>query len=447
MKKIITSAGLIALTAAGTRAAAVAGVAGSDKPWDVSLTVRGFYDDNYSLSPGGPTKRDTFGIQVKPSVGVSFNADQTTFGARYTYDARYYADRKVNSMDSTHEFNVWLMHQFSERYSADVANTFTLTDMPQLIDPTTPTTTTRSNGNNMHNDGNLNFHARLTQTLELVLGYRNEFYDYDNHGAVPVYFLGLIPVGITSGPLAPPFTGPTYSGLLDRIEHYISSELHWQFQPATAAVLGYQFEWADYTGNEPIGIFPTTTFPFSTFVYSKNLSSYSHFVYAGFNHSFRRDLTGTLRVGVQAIDYYNAPGGNSTDLSPYVDLSMRYAYRSGSYAEVGFRHNRNATDGFSTSATSITTDQETSAVYGSLTHAFTPKIIGNLSGSYQHSTFNGGSNDGLSDDIFVFGTSLEYHFNRHLSMDVGYNYDKVDSKLGGRGYSRNQVFLGMTATY
>ena len=435
MKKIIASAGLIALGAAGTKAAALAGAAGGDKPWDVSLTVRGFYDDNYSLSPNGPTKRDTFGVEVKPSVGIAFNAEQTTFGARYTYDMRYYADRKQNKIDSAHDFNVWLMHQFSERYSVDVADTFTIAQEPQLIDPTF-SSVSRSNGNNIHNDGNINFHARLTQALELILGYRNEFYDYDDHGAVGTTFFG-IPVGISPR--------PTFSGLLDRIEHYITADIQWQFRPATAAVFGYQFEWADYTGNEPIGIF-APTFP-GKFVFSKNRDSYSHFVYAGLNHSFRRDLTGTLRAGVQVTEFYDAPGGNTSVVSPYVDMSMRYTYRSGSYAELGFKHIRNATDAFSASASSITTDQETSAVYGALTHAFTPKFIGNLTGQYQHATFNGGANDGQSDNIYLFGASLEYHFNRHLSTEVGYNYDRVDSNIGGRGYSRNQVFLGMTASY
>jgi uncharacterized protein (PEP-CTERM system associated) len=63
------------------------------------------------------------------------------------------------------------------------------------------------------------------------------------------------------------------------------------------------------------------------------------------------------------------------------------------------------------------------------------------------STYNGGSLNNQTDDIIMVGVSLEYHFNRHLSAEVGYNYDRVSSNISGRDYDRNRFFLGMTASY
>ena len=51
MKKIIASAGLVAVSAAGLQAAAP-GLSPMEaaKPWSISATLRGFYDDNYTAA-------------------------------------------------------------------------------------------------------------------------------------------------------------------------------------------------------------------------------------------------------------------------------------------------------------------------------------------------------------------------------------------------------------
>ncbi len=419
MKKFIASAGLVALGASATQAASPFGGSGGEKPWDVSVTVRGFYDDNYYLASQSTNRQSSFGLEVRPSVGIHLTGEQTTFGAHYTYSMRYYDDRKQNTADHSHEFNTWLMHTFSERYSVDMVDTLTIAQEPTLLD-TTGAIVVRSNGNNLRNDGAIRFHAQLTRLLEVVLGYRNVLVDYENKGGN--------------------FIAPSYTGLLDRLEHTANIDLRWQFRPETVGIFGYQYGFNDYTGKESIGLFGFTP------IFSNSRNSRSHYVYAGVEHNFLRNLTGSARAGAQFISYYNTPTGDSA-VSPYADLNLRYTYRVGSFVELGFQHQRNATDAFSTSATSITTDQESSSIYANITHAFTPKLIGNLNTRYQMATFTGGGFNNQTDDILLLGVSLEYHFNRHLSAEIGYNYDKVTSNVPGRDYDRNRVFLGMTASY
>jgi uncharacterized protein (PEP-CTERM system associated) len=76
-----------------------------------------------------------------------------------------------------------------------------------------------------------------------------------------------------------------------------------------------------------------------------------------------------------------------------------------------------------------------------------PNLTASLTGQYQHSAFHGGSLNSLADDIYLVGLNLTYQFNRFLSSEVGYNYDKLHSDVAGRAYDRNRVYIGVTGSY
>src|SRR5438309_10735232 len=103
MKKLIATASLAALGAASVQAAAPASIP-SDKPWSLSASLRGFYDDNYSTLPNGPAKKDSFGFQLSPTAAVGVSNDQTSFGARFSYTLTYYEARDKNSTDQSYVF-------------------------------------------------------------------------------------------------------------------------------------------------------------------------------------------------------------------------------------------------------------------------------------------------------------------------------------------------------
>src|ERR1043165_591304 len=171
MKRIIASTGLLALGIAGTQAASVAVTAPMDKPWSLSARLRGFYDDNISLS--SDNEKSSFGLEASPSVGVNLHGEQTTFGANYTYTLRYFFDRADECVDHSHQFNTWLMHAFSQRYSIDMHDSLVYSQEPNLTIPLGGTL--RNSGNTLINDGQVNFHAQVTRLLEIVVGYRNAF--------------------------------------------------------------------------------------------------------------------------------------------------------------------------------------------------------------------------------------------------------------------------------
>jgi hypothetical protein len=430
MKNVMASAGLLALGAVGVQSAHAQLMAGAEKPWSVSGTLRGFYDDNYNTAPDGPERRSSLGFELRPSVAVNLPLDQTTLNASYIYSMRYYDDRPKNKADHSHDFEVLLVHNFSERYSLDVSDSFVIAQEPSLIDPVN-SLPIRSNGNNIRNDGAINFHATITPLLGIVLGYDNTLYDYDQ-----------------SGP-------GSFAAELNRMEHLVILDTRWQIFKQTTGVVGYRFGAVDHTSNDSLNPNPLNLNPDPNFVSPSIRNNRSHAVYVGADHSFRRDLSGSVRVGVQYTDYYN-DSASGTSLSPYVDLSLNYTYMDGGTLTLGFHDAHNQTDqtGFipggppiSTTGAGAVQDQESQVLYGTVVQKITPKLTGTLTGQFQNSTYVKGVLDGKADQFFLLGLNLTYQFTHYLSGEVGYNYDDLESDIPGRGYDRNRVYVGITGSY
>jgi hypothetical protein len=49
--------------------------------------------------------------------------------------------------------------------------------------------------------------------------------------------------------------------------------------------------------------------------------------------------------------------------------------------------------------------------------------------------------------FYNLGLNLAYTISTHFSADIGYNFDYLQSGVAGRDYTRNRVYLGITATY
>src|SRR5687767_8237835 len=105
MKRIVASVGLVAVGATGLHAASYApGLTREEtsKPWSVSASLRGFYDDNYITAPSG-FEEESFGFEISPTVAINLPMDRTYIGASYTYSLKFYADRDDDPTDHQHE--------------------------------------------------------------------------------------------------------------------------------------------------------------------------------------------------------------------------------------------------------------------------------------------------------------------------------------------------------
>jgi hypothetical protein len=429
MKKFFVSVGLIAAGTASLQATyAPEWSSTSASMWSVSSTLRGFYDDNYNTSSSGSNK-GSFGFEVSPQISLNVPLQQTELGLRYAYGLYYYQEREnlnQNPIDQTHQLDLWVDHAFSERWQARVQDSFVVGQEPELLDPNT-SVTTRTDGNNISNVGSVGVNTIWTRLLSTAFNYQNSIFDYQNSGA------NVSNISTDGASLA---------GEMNRIDQSVSLDFQWRVAPDTMAFIGGAFEWVNYTGDEPIAIYGPTVY------YSDNRNSRSYFGYVGVQQSVLANLNFTGKVGVQNTDNYNDPSG-ATSWNPYADLSLIYTYLPGCYAQVGFTQTENATDQISVDPNngSIAMYTESSTTYASINHKLTPKLLGTIIGRWQHSVYSQGLYNNQADDYYSLGLNLSYSITPHFSADAGYNLDKDVSEIPGNGYTRNRVYLGVSAAY
>jgi len=437
MKKIVASVGLVAVGASGLQADLLPALTTeSGKPWTTSATLRGFYDDNVStignndpLPPG--QHRDSYGFEVTPSLEFIFPMDQTTLSFGYVYSLKYYDNKPLNSSGhdiSSHDFHAALTHAFSERYSVSVKDSFVIGQEPDFLRAgNTYTTFERVSGNNLRNYGTVDFSAQLTPEFGVDLGYANTFVSYaDNASPTP------------DGT----FTQYSNSGLLDMLDHRINLDGRYLLQPQTTGVIGFQFRETDYTGHQPIGVYDN-----GNYVMSGDRNARSYYGYVGLDHSFRPDLTGSIRAGGRYTDYYNDPV-NQNQGSPYFMNSLKYTYLPESFIQIGgsYDYSPSAVGPAPNQSGEINTSAQSGTIFASVNHRITPKLYGSILGQFQNTTYYGGLYDNKTAKFYLVGLNLQYRFTPNFSAEAGYNYDDLNSEVQSN-YDRNRVYIGITGSY
>ena len=434
MKHVLNSAGLLALGVISLHAYDPQLTRQqTGRPWSISATVRGFYDDNVFTAPENSFARqfgrtvvvhptESFGFEVSPAVRLNLPMEQTFISLGYIYSFRWYEERDPRNYDQSHEFNGKLRHQFSPRHDLGIDDSFVYTSEPTAVDRSgIVTAPLKSEGNVLHNRGSIDHNMGLSPQFAVSLGYVNNWYDYEQENT---------PGGFGSR-----------SALLDRLEHLFRVDARYQFSPTIVGLVGYNFGLNTYTADEVI----SPARPGRPALKSDDRDSYLHRIYVGGDYDMTAKLRASLRVGGEFTDYHNS---GESSVNPYADASVVYVYLPGSSVEVGIRHTRNATDIVAPDGRgNPTLDAETTVLYGQVSHRITRSFTGSLLGQFQTSEFNDGANDSRSEDLFLVGLNFDYRFNPHLAAELGYNFDILSSDVPGRGYDRNRVYIGLRASY
>lgn len=421
------------------------------KPWSLSASLRGFYDDNYLTQPStfptgnppgtGPAYAhplSSYGIEVSPSAAFNHSTEDTLISLSYLYDLKYYFEHDYT--EQAHQANLRFEHTFSEKYRLSVADSFVVAQEPTLIDPAIVSTPLLATGNNIHNTGTVGFNAELSKDFSLHLGYENNLYAYRQVGGDETT------IGPAGTAIPAPYTYASRSASLDRMEQLGSLDLRWKIVPDTTGLIGYQYGHTDYTSPEYI-IYPGTEPSAPAGFRADSRNSDQHFGYLGVDHSFTPDFTGSFRGGAEYLDYYNIP---TSRVSPYIDASLTDQYLPKCSAQVGVKHIHSATDVVGQLGTGTPVlDSDTTAAYMTVNHALTDRFILSALGQAQFSTFDGGGPgfDGKGEGFFVAGINATYEVNKFFSTEAGYNYSKLNSDLPDRSYTRNFIYIGVRATY
>ena len=432
MKKFFISVGLVAAGTASLQAAYAPGLNSMEttKFWSVAGTLRGFYDDNYNTSPNG-SKQGSWGYEVSPSVSINVPMQQTEFDLKYTYGLYYYQGIRDNNVhndpyEHTHQVDLWLDHAFSERWQGTVHDTFVVAQEPALLNPGggAQSTFQRVNGNNTVNDANVSLTTDWTRLFSTVLSYDNGYYDYQQNGGT--------------------VTNPSQNGLLTRLEQTVSLQPQWIVSPETTILGGVSYQWVNYLGSEPIATGPNNVVEYSS---ARNNQSYIPCI--GFQHSFLANLTVSTKIGAQITEFSNTSASKNYT-TPWVNSTASYTYAEGSYVQLGVQHMQNATSIVTANSNGqITQNQQSTVVTASVNQEITAKLLGSIVGAAQFSQFNQGAYNNDTEQYYSLGLNLTYNFNQHLSAEVGYNLDVLQSSnVSAVGpYSRNRVYLGLTAAY
>src|ERR1041385_6605581 len=166
MKKFFVSASLIAAGTVGLQAvnAPDLGPMQQTKPWDISASLRGFYDDNYTTGSSG-FGHGSGGFEFSPWFDFNMPFQQTEIGFRYIYGLYYFYDRDQNGQDpfdQTHQVDLWIDHAFTERWHGRFEDSLVVGQEPELLDPLR-STVARVEGNNIANTGTFSVNTDLTR--------------------------------------------------------------------------------------------------------------------------------------------------------------------------------------------------------------------------------------------------------------------------------------------
>ena len=131
MKRLIASAGLLALGASSLHAQYAPGLSTLERTkfWSVSAALRGFYDDNYLTLPGN-LGQSSYGIDFSPSASINHSSENTLISGSYVYDLKHYDADGHN--DQTHQLNGRFDHAFSERYKLQLDESFVWARNPKF---------------------------------------------------------------------------------------------------------------------------------------------------------------------------------------------------------------------------------------------------------------------------------------------------------------------------
>ena len=378
-------------------------------PFKVSVTVRGGYDDNVNLEAFDEDES----LFTNAALGVTyeFGNARTQMSLNAGAGATYYFDRDGDDGSGEDfddfDYNAYLgfniTHRATPRLTLTAAVFATYQSQPDFA------TLNRNNFTISRNSRDFFFSSNRFSVAYMWA---------PRFSTATSYSLGIVN-----------YDDSFISFFEDRFEHTIGNEFRFLIMPTTTIVGEYRFGIVDYTDFDA-------------------RSSTSHFLLAGFDHSFNPRFNMSARAGLEfrsfdGDDLIDDLDDDDSRTHPYAEATVNYA--------VGQRTSVSFFNRYSLEQPDVA-DAFTRSTYRTslfVRHNITPRIVAGLNFAYQHDQYDGNILiDDFSEDAFDIALSVRYAINRNLALDVGYQHTQVmsDESLF-REFARNRFYGGVTFSF
>ncbi|MGZ8899666.1 MAG: outer membrane beta-barrel protein [Limisphaerales bacterium] len=380
-------------------------------PFQVSVSVRGGYDDNVNLTQFNP--QESFFTNASIGVTYDFGSPRTRISLNSGAGFTYYFDRDDEFTGENDDFDVNAFIGFAITHKATprltLAANLYATYMSQPDFQT-------------FNNNNFTF-SRQSQDFFFTLNKFSVGYAWTpRFSTVSSYTLGYTN-----------YDDEIVSQFQDRFEHTIGNEFRFLVWPTTTLVAEYRFGIVDYTE-------------------MNNRNSTSHYLLGGFDHSFSPRFNISTRAGVEFRsydeDFDNNPfifdNNNDNDqTSPYAELTLNYALAQNTQVSWSNRYSIEESD------VPEIQSRQTYRTALSIRHSFTSRISAGLNFAYQNDDYDGNFiTPGFNEDSFDISLSVRYAITRNWAFDAGYHHTEVISNEAlFREYSRNRYYAGFAFTF
>jgi opacity protein-like surface antigen len=363
----------------------------SDEPLNWSVTTRTGYDVlDYTLSIPGYDSFESYYIQG--GVGVTFTeADPTTPWSlavdagtvHYLDDIPRYDDTFYNARVA---FNI--AHQFSQRLK--ISNNFFLTyeAQPNLA---MGGSTSLFNGQYLYGFNNFNMSYAWSQRFSTTTSYTVDGIRYEDEFV---------------------------SDAEDRLTHLVAQQFSYALTKRTSLIAEYRYRTTKFANAE-----------------GKDFQS--HFALAGVDHAWSQRFTGSFRAGAE---FFRSERSNST--APYAELALNYALAKQTQARwfgaVGY-------DGAELSSYQSRYSLRTGL---NVNHQINKRVGLHAGVQYAFSDFDGGSIvPDVTEHSLLMSAGVSYNLTENVALDAAYSYSILSSDDEAREFQRNNISLGVTASF
>ncbi len=383
------SSGTGGAAAAGEGAAALGLGNFSRFPFRVTVSLQTGYDDNVFTS-GFVSRGSAF---TNGSLGLTYNfgSQRTEIEVRTGGGITYYWDRPEQPGPDYNAFlGLTLKHKFTARLTLDVTSYTTYQTEPDF---SLNLGINRRSGSYFVTSDHFKLTYLFTPRFSTATSYSINLLEYQSNS--------------------------TAGAFQNRVDNIVGNEFRYLVLPTTTLVGEYRIGFTSYLDTDA--------------------KATTHFLLAGFDHTFNPRLNATLRGGVEFRQFDQSTGGSQSGdrTSPHIETTVTYAL--GSRSNISWTNSYGIQEGDSSSSGGRTTFHTgLIAKYG-----VTPRITAQLALFYQHSGRDTQGGDTSAQDAIDAALSARYALTRYLGVQVGYNYTDLSSDIFGRGYTRNRIYGGI----